>query len=208
MYSFAPAWIAATAARASVPVPQATIGIEMRSASSRVTRSRMSTATSTIIRSAPRPERSTRSAISAFSAWVTAAPLFIAILVAMVSCPCSVPTISRRMSLAPFSLDDFRHGDAEFLLDQHDFAARHQTVVDVDVDRFADLAVQFEYGARPQPEQFADIHAGAAEHCGNLHRDVENSLEVCRTARRVLGVWRERGFITARDDIRVRIEFG
>ena len=98
MYSFAPARIAATAARESVPVPQATIGTTMRSASSRVTRSRMSTATSTSSRSALRPERNTRNAMSALSACVTLAPLSIAILVATVSWPCSVPTIRRRIA--------------------------------------------------------------------------------------------------------------
>ena len=35
MYSLAPAWMAATAARASLVTPQATIGTWMRSASSR-----------------------------------------------------------------------------------------------------------------------------------------------------------------------------
>ncbi len=35
MYSLAPAWMAATAARASLLTPQATIGTAMRSASSR-----------------------------------------------------------------------------------------------------------------------------------------------------------------------------
>jgi hypothetical protein len=39
MYSLAPAWIAATAARASVPVPQATTGVRMRSAPSDATSS-------------------------------------------------------------------------------------------------------------------------------------------------------------------------
>ena len=47
----------------------------------------MSTATSTISRSAPLPERSTASAWSMDSAWVTAAPRSIAILVAVVSWP-------------------------------------------------------------------------------------------------------------------------
>jgi len=45
------------------------------------------TATSTIRRSAPRPERSTRSAISAPSAWVTVAPSSHGELVASVSWP-------------------------------------------------------------------------------------------------------------------------
>ena len=62
----------------------------------------MSSATSTISRSAPLPERSTASAWSMRSAWVTAAPLSIAILVAVVSWPLSVPTIRRRMVLPVF----------------------------------------------------------------------------------------------------------
>src|SRR6266567_3104266 len=112
MYSLAPAWIAATAARASVEVPQATTGTVMCSASSRVIRSRMSTATSTIRRSAPRPERSTRSAISAPSAWVTVAPFSMASLVASVSWPWRVPTIRRRIVSSPssYSLAAAEHG--------------------------------------------------------------------------------------------------
>src|SRR5580704_10326941 len=152
MYSLAPAWMAATAARASLLVPQATIGTWMCSASRRCTRSRMSSATSAMIRSAPRPERSTASAWPTESAWVTVAPLSIASLVAVVSWPLRVPTIRRRMvsslswpcraffdyGWAPLAhsltrslltrsitlrLDDFRHGHAELLLDQHDLAA-------------------------------------------------------------------------------------
>src|SRR5204862_2400338 len=177
MYSFAPAWIAATAARASVEVPQATTGTVMCSASSRAIRSPMSIATSTISKSAPRPERRTRSAMSALSACVTLAPLFIAILVATVSWPCSVPTIRRRMCSTPFRLDDFRHGHAELFLDQHDFAACDQPVVDVDVDRLADLAIELQHGAGSELQQLADIHAGAPEHGRHLHRDVEYRLE-------------------------------
>jgi hypothetical protein len=97
MYSFAPAWMAATAARASVAVPQATIGAWICSASNAVTRSRMATATSTIKRSAPRPDRSTAIACVMSEAWVTVAPLSIASLVAVVSWPLRVPTIRSRM---------------------------------------------------------------------------------------------------------------
>src|SRR2546423_13256638 len=175
MYSFAPAWIAATAARASVEVPQATTGTVMCSASSRVIRSRMSIATSTSSRSALRPERSTRNAISAPSAWVTVAPLSMASLVASVSWPRSVPTIRRRMGFgpswysaarcsAPLCLDHLGHRDAQLLLDQHDFTARDEAIVDVDVDCLADLAVKLEHRAGSEPQQVADIHAGAAEH--------------------------------------------
>src|SRR5580700_5715655 len=156
----------------------------MRSASSRSTRSRMSIATSTIMRSAPLPDRSTAMAVSMRSAWVTDAPLSIAILVAVVSCPLRVPTISSRMSClrcdycvparrspdcaccpsAAIRLDDFRHGDAELLLDQHHLAARHQPVVDIDVDRLADPAIELQHGAGGEIEKIADVHAGPPQH--------------------------------------------
>src|SRR3954464_238202 len=169
MYSLAPAWMAATAARASVVMPQATIGTWMCSASSRITRSRMSRATSTIKRAAPLPPRSTFMACSLPSAWVPEAPLSIAILVAVVSWPFNVPTMRSRMFyllfvcssrlrrvspkwLAAFRLDDFRHGDAELVFHQHHLATRHQAVVDVDVDGFAAAPVQLQHrpGAEPQ----------------------------------------------------------
>src|SRR5450631_4334121 len=189
MYSLAPAWIAATAARASLEMPQATIGTWMCSASSRSTRSRMSRATSTSNRSAPLPPRNTRMACSWSSAWVTEAPLSMAILVAVVSWPFSVPTMSSRMvvscssvraryaryrqkALGAFRLDDFRHGHAKLVFHQHHLAARHQPVVDINVDGFADATVEFEHGTGPEFQQFADVHLGAAEHGRNLHRHV------------------------------------
>src|SRR6204780_3295225 len=155
----------------------------MCSASSRCTRSRMSIATSTINRSAPRPERSTATAWVMSAAWVTVAPLSIAILVAVVSWPWSVPTIKRRMALflflvrrygavrdasQPLRLDDFRHRHTELFFHHHDFAAGHQAVVDIDVDRLADLAVELEHRTGPELEQVADIHARPAEHGRDL----------------------------------------
>src|SRR5713226_1005982 len=83
-----------------------------------------------------------------------------------------------RHSLVSFRLDDFRHGDTEFFFHQHDFAARDQAVVDVDVDRLADLAVELEHRARSELEQLADVHPGAAEHGRDLHRNVENGFEI------------------------------
>src|ERR1700694_5035659 len=160
----------------------------MCSASSRITRSRMSRATSTSNRSAPLPPRNTRIACSWSSAWVTEAPLSMAILVAVVSWPFSVPTMRSRMviscsSVRPFaplgrstaesasgaiSLDDFRHGHAELVFHQHHLAARHQSVVDVDVDGLADAAVEFKHGAGPEFQQLANVHFGAAEHGRDL----------------------------------------
>src|SRR3954464_14343191 len=200
MYSLAPAWIAATAARASLEIPQATIGTWMCSASSRITKSRMSSATSTSNRSAPLPPRSTRIACSLSSAWVTEAPLSMAILVAVVSWPFNVPTMRSRMVFScqsfraisarrwlrasgAFRLDDFRHGYAEFVFHQNHLAARHQPVVDVDIDCLADAAVEFQHGAGAELQEFADIHLGTAEHRGNLHRHVEHRFEVGCDAR-------------------------
>src|ERR1700730_16314831 len=153
----------------------------MCSASSRITRSRMSRATSTSNRSAPLPPRNTRIACSWSSAWVTEAPFSMAILVAVVSWPFSVPTMRSRMVIscssvrarhAPcrdrvsgaFRLDDFRHGYAKLVFHQHDLAARHQPVVDIDVDGFADAPVEFEHGTGPEFQQFAAVHLGAPEH--------------------------------------------
>src|ERR1700733_14284303 len=102
-----------------------------------------------------------------------------AILVAVVSWPFSVPTIRSRMLVScwsvragqarnrqrasgAFRLDDFSHGDAELVFHQNHFATRDQPVVDIDVDRLADAAVELAHGAGPELQQFADIHAGAA----------------------------------------------
>src|ERR1043166_4299123 len=185
MYSLAPAWMAATAARASFVTPQATIGTAMRSASNRRTSSRISSATSTIRRSAPRPERSTASACSISLAWVTLAPLSIASLVAVVSWPFRVPTIRRRMAVSfqertsgPLRLDDFRHGDAELVLDEDNFAAGDETVVDVDVDGLADLAVELEHLAGPEFEQVAYFHMCAPKYGRHFHRHVEHRFKV------------------------------
>src|ERR1700736_5340489 len=173
----------------------------MCSASSRITRARMSRATSTSSGSAPLPPRNTRMACSWSSAWVTEAPLSMAILVAVVSWPFRVPTMRSRMVIScssvrarnariakvkasgPFGLDDFRHGHAKLVFHQHHLATRHQAVVDVDVDGLADAAIEFEHGAGPEFEEFADIHLGAAEHRGDLDRHVEHGLQVGGDAR-------------------------
>src|SRR5215470_7923396 len=182
--------MAATAARASFWVPQATIGTCMRSASSRKTRLRISMTTSTIRRSAPLPERNTAMAVSMRSAWVKDAPLSIAILVAAVSCPLRVPTISSRISclhylsisaspaLGAIRFYDFRHGHAELLFDQHDFAARDQPVVHIDVDRLADTPIELQHCTRGEIKKVSDVHPGAPQHCRDLHRNVEYRLEI------------------------------
>src|SRR5579871_589411 len=214
IYSLAPAWIAATAARASLSVPQATIGVAMRSAVSLPARSRMSSATSTIRRSAPRV-RSTLSACSVSIAWVTAAPRSTAILVAALSWPFSVPIMRSRMAVPPYRLsvtlrlDDFRHGDAEPVLDEDHLAAGDEPVVHEDVDRFAHLAVEFEHGPGSEFQEIADIHARAAEHRRHVHRHVKHGFEIGRRLQRyrILGRDRRRRF-GAGDHLDIAFEIG
>src|SRR5258705_10863528 len=164
--------MASTGRRVSVPMPQATTGVQMRSAARPRTRAPIAKPTSQNTKSAPMPPRRVARACSMSAAWVTLAPLSMAILVARPIWPCSPPTIRRRIAIilqytglrAGPGLDDFRHGDAQPVFHQHDFAARDQTVVDIDVDGFADLAVQLDDGAATQLEQLADFHAAFAQH--------------------------------------------
>src|SRR6185437_8143576 len=183
-YSLAPARMASTALRASVPMPQATTGVQMRSAESPRTSCPMSHLTSQSTRSAPSPPRRLASACSMSTAWVTRAPRSIAILVAAVSWPCSCPTIrslmvlSSRRQLRLTRLDDFGHGDAEPILDQNDLAACDQAVVDVDVDRLADLAVELDDSALAELQELADFHRRLAEHGGHRDGHVEHRFQI------------------------------
>src|SRR5215471_2460866 len=74
--------------------------------------------------------------------------------------------------------DDFGHGYAELVLDEDDFAAGDEAVVDIDVDRFAHLAIELEHGAGTKIEQVADFHPGAPQHRGDLHGNVKYGFEV------------------------------
>src|SRR5438270_5099021 len=140
-------------------------------------------------------------------------------LVASVSWPRSVPTIRRRMGLgpswypaarcsAPLRLDHFGHRDAQLLLDQHDFTARDEAIVDVDVDCLADLAVELEHSTGAEPQQVADVHAGAAEHGRHLYRYVENRFKIRGAARRLAGIRGEGGFVRSRHDLGIAVELG
>src|SRR5271170_5537867 len=65
----------------------------------------------------------------------------------LVSLGASLTDISgSRLDSRALGLDDFRHGHTQPVVDDHDFAARHQAVVDIDVDRLADLAVELDHG--------------------------------------------------------------
>src|SRR5580765_4275259 len=134
----------------------------------------MGCATSTIRRSAPWPSRSAASACSTELACATLTPLSSAILVAAPIWPLSCPTMRRRMgsSLSPLGFDDFGHGDAEAILDEDDFAAGDETVVDVNIDGFADLAVELDDHAAAEFQQLRHFHGRLAEHGRDVDRHV------------------------------------
>jgi hypothetical protein len=77
---------------------------------------------------------------------------------------------------------DLGERDAQRVVDQHDFAAGDQAIVDEDVDRLADAAIELDHGARGQVEQLADRHAGTAKHCLDLDRHVVDGLEALGAA--------------------------
>ena len=53
-----------------------------------------------------------------------------------------------------------------------------QAVIDIDVDGFADLAVELDDGALAQLEKLADFHAALAQHGRNGDRHVEHRFQV------------------------------
>ena len=61
---------------------------------------------------------------------------------------------------------------------RHNLAARDQTVVDIDVDGFADLAVELDDGPLAQFQELADFHPRFAEHGRHRDRNVEHGFEV------------------------------
>jgi len=162
MYSLAPAWIAATAARASLemPQPRSAHGCARPRAASpdRGYRGR----TSTSIRSAPLPPRSTAMACSVVSAWVHRSAVVhrdlggrgeLALQCANDEKPhhnllfvCSRRLCAcRQKTFVAFRLDDFRHGPRQSLSSTSTTSPRATSrLFDVNVDRFADATVEFE----------------------------------------------------------------
>src|SRR5579864_1983197 len=76
------------------------------------------------------------------------------------------------------------------LVDDDDFTARHEPVVNVDVDRFADLAVELNDRAAAQLQQLTDLHIGATEHGRDLNRNVVNRFEIAGALRARFGLGR------------------
>jgi len=52
-------------------------------------------------------------------------------------------------ALVSLTFDDFGHGHAKPVFDDDNFAARNQSVININVDGFPDLAVEFDHGTTP-----------------------------------------------------------
>src|SRR5579859_3150496 len=97
--------------------------------------------------------------------------------------------ISRSMSLMamigpassvsrPLGLDDFGHGHAQPIVDDHDLAAGDQAVVDVDVDRLSHLAVELDDGAAAELQKLAHLHGRLTKHGRDLDRDLVDRFQL------------------------------
>jgi hypothetical protein len=85
----------------------------------------------------------------------------------------------------PLGFQDFRHCNAELVLNEHNFTARDEAIVDVNVDGLADSAIQLEHRSGSKTEQIADVHVCAAKHGRDLDRHVEHGFKIgCRVRRR------------------------
>src|SRR5690606_7013410 len=139
-------------------------------------------AASSISRSAPCPARSRSSACSRVATWRTAAPLAAASRAATEISGRSPPTRSTLMpalqAACSVALHDLGHGDAEMVVHDQHLATRDQAVVDVDLDRLTDLAVELDHRPAPKPEELAHRHRRLAENGGELDRDVVDGAEL------------------------------
>src|SRR5690606_11735835 len=77
--------------------------------------------------------------------------------------------------------DDFRQGDAEarfLVVDQDHFPARHDTIVDHDIDRFPDLSVQGNDRTSSQLHEVRDWHFRGAEHDAHGNRNTHDHVQI------------------------------
>ena len=160
----------------------------------------MSAATSISTRSAPRPARSSSRAAAGDGTWRSSAPCRTAISIAVRDLVVVRADDQHPHGAAPRLAGGRREPDGdglehhvsvlmisvmvtpEAVVDDHHLAARDQAVVDQDVDRLADLAVELDHRAAAEPQQLADRHGGLAEHRRELHRDVVDRAEVVAAA--------------------------
>src|SRR3546814_840076 len=123
-----------------------------------------SMAPATIAKAPPTPSSVAKSTVVPIrGAWISTAacpPVLGAWVSTMMPLPVSL------LAAAAIGLDDLRHGDAEVLLHHDHLTTGDQPVVHVDVDRLADLAVEFDDGAAAELQELADLHVGLAEQIG------------------------------------------
>src|SRR4051812_18970591 len=74
------------------------------------------------------------------------------------------------------------------VVDDQPLAAGDETVVDVDVDRLADLAVELDDGAAAQPQQLVDRHRRLAQDRRELDGDVVDGAEPLGTLAAARGI--------------------
>jgi hypothetical protein len=89
------------------------------------------------------------------------------------------------------TLDDFGHCHAKPILDENDFASRDETVIDEDIDGFADLAIEFNNSAGGDLEKISHTHPGIAKNGGDNNRNIKDLFQINRgfgTGRLILPV--------------------
>ena len=107
------------------------------------------------------------------------------------SSPCGHPrmTALRRVAQAAHALarrDDVGQADAELVVDHHHLALRDQVAVDEHVHRLAGQRVELDHRALRQLQDVLDRDARAAELHRQLHRDVQDHVDVVAAPRRRL----------------------
>ena len=75
-------------------------------------------------------------------------------------------------------IDQLDNAGADLILQDHDFGAREQGSIDVDLDRIAGMAVEADAGADLEfVEDLAQGHAGAADLDLHRHRNLAQHAE-------------------------------
>ncbi len=74
--------------------------------------------------------------------------------------------------------DDVGETDAQLVVHHHHFALRDEEAVDQHVQRFARHAGQFHNRSLCQLQQILDRHLGVSQFHGELHRDVQDHVQV------------------------------
>jgi hypothetical protein len=91
---------------------------------------------------------------------------------------CSDNQQFHNLSLFGGIFNNFRHGNAQLVINDNHLAAGNQIVVDINVYRLADFAVEFDNRPFVQLQQLTDLHLAFAENGRNLNRNIINGFQV------------------------------